>query len=101
MVCKPTKQTGSYTNIHQSGKVYHGKGDRARSQESGQEKADKYNDPHIATEWKPASNDRAAFKDEARRLRGDNNGGPNGHRNGNNYNQRASPGERYLQQDGQ
>jgi hypothetical protein len=93
--------TGSYTNTHESGKTYHGKGDRGRSQQSGREKADEYNDPLVSTDWTPASNNREAFKDEARRLRGDDNGGPRGHDNPNNYNQRASPGEKYLRQDGE
>ena len=95
------KPAGSYTNTHESGKTYHGKGNWQRSQQSGREKAEEYNDPLVSTDWTPASNNREAFKDEARRLRGDDNGGPRGHDNPNNYNQRASPGEKYLREDGE
>lgn len=95
------EQAGSYTNTHASGKTYHGKNSRKRSQDSGREKAEEYNDPHVSTDWTPASNKTEALKDEARRLRGDDNGGPRGHDNPNNYNQRASPGEKHLQKDGE
>jgi RHS repeat-associated protein len=98
---KSSKQYGSYTNTHASGKTYHGKGSQARSQQSGREKAIKYNDPHVATDWSPSADNKGSLKDEALRLRGDDNGGPRGHDNPNNYNQRASPGEKLLQQDGQ
>lgn len=93
--------TGSYTNTHASGKTYHGKGNWKRSQDSAREKAEEYNDPHVSTDWTPASDKTEALKDEARRLRGDDNGGPRGHDNPNNYNKRASPGEKYLQRDGE
>jgi len=98
---KVEREVGSYTNTHESGKQYHGKGDEERAAQSGKEKANKYNDPVVSTDWKRAANDREAFKDEARRLRKDDNGGPRGHDNPNNYNQRASPGEKYLRQDGE
>jgi hypothetical protein len=87
---------GSYTNRHASGKSYHGEGTKTRSNVSGMEKAKAHNDPHIATDWKPAPNRREAFKDEAKRLEADR--GPG---NLDNYNKINSPGKRYLQQDGQ
>lgn len=65
---------GSYTNTHPSGKVYHGKGTRKRSQISGKQKAKKYNYPHVATEWVSAKNDREAFKQEFVRLDADGGG---------------------------
>jgi hypothetical protein len=46
--------------------------------------------------WKPSATEREAFKDEARRIRED-----GGVANPQNYNRRNSPGERYLQQDGE
>jgi len=96
-----SKQYGSYTNTHASGKQYHGKGDQARSQQSGREQAALHKDPHVATDWTPSTSERESFKDEARRLRKDDNGGPRGHDSPNNYNQRASPGEKFLQNDGE
>jgi hypothetical protein len=94
------RETGSYTNTRESGKTYHGKGDKQRLQDSGKEQAAKNNDPHVATDWKPSASERDVFKDEARRLRGDDNGGPRGHDSEKNYNQRASPGEKYIKTDG-
>jgi RHS repeat-associated protein len=88
-------ETGSYTNTHESGKKYHGKGDRGRSQESGREKDNKNGDPHTSTDWTPAENDREAFKQESRRLKQD-----GGHRSDSNYNRRDSPGTKYIKQDG-
>jgi RHS repeat-associated protein len=85
---------GSYTNTHASGKTYHGKGPRSRADKSAKEKEDKYDDPVKETEWKPAENDREAFKDEARKIRDD-----GGVKNPNNYNIRNSPGEKYIWQD--
>lgn len=94
----PCTETGSYTNTHASGKTYHGKGGRARSQASGRRVEAETGDLHIATDWKPAKNNlkSEAFKDEARRLRAD--GGPNSSKN---YNKRNSPGEALLQKDGE
>ena len=89
------KETGSYTNLHESGKRYHGKGNKARSQGSGRERAEKNDDPHVGTEWKPAENDREAFEDEARRIEAD--GGVD---NPMNYNEINSPGKKYLEEDG-
>ena len=89
------KEYGSYTNNHESGKRYHGQGDKKRSQKSGREKAAKNNDPHIATDWTPAQNRREAMKDEARRLSSD-----GGKGNSDNYNKINSPGKKYIKQDG-
>ena len=93
------KEHGSYTNTHESGKKYHGKGSRARSQRSGAEKAQKNGDPHVATDWSPSPNERGAFKDEAKRI------GPDGvvekGKNSDTYNEINSPGHRYMKEDGE
>jgi RHS repeat-associated protein len=91
---KTGKETGSYTNIHESGKTYSGKGDRARSQASGQRIEKETGDKHTATEWKSSNNEREAFKEESRRI--DESGGP---KSPSNYNQRESPGKNYRKQD--
>jgi len=85
---------GSYTNTHESGKKYHGKGSEERAKQSGKEKANENNDPVTETEWAPSTNRREAFKDEAKRIRND-----GGVQNANNYNKINSPGEKYLNQD--
>ena len=85
------KETGSYTNTHESGKKYHGKGDRARSQQSGKDKEKESGDRHVATDWTPSSDDREAFKDEARRIQED-----RGVSNPDNFNKINSPGKKYL-----
>ncbi len=90
-----SKETGSYTNTHESGKTYDGKGSRTRSRDSGKEVEQETGDKHVATEWKGASNNREAFKDESRRL--DTHGGPN---SSTNYNKIQSPGAKYRKQDG-
>jgi hypothetical protein len=90
-----THESGSYTNTHESGRTYSGKGDRARSQASGRRIEKKTGDKHVATEWKASDNSREGFKDESRRI--DANGGTQS--NGN-YNQRESPGKNYRKQDG-
>ncbi|MCH6255511.1 pre-toxin TG domain-containing protein [Puniceicoccaceae bacterium K14] len=89
------KQTGSYTVYFKSGKRYHGKGPRYRSEISAKLRASK-DDPHVATDWKPSSNTREAFKDEARRIRGDGTV-----QNPNNLNKKNSPGEKFLIKDGE
>lgn len=93
---KAKKETGSYTNTHESGKKYHGKGDEKRAAQSGKEKATKYNDPLKSTDYKKAKNNREAFKDESRRLKRD-----GGHKSNTNYNERDSPGTKYRKQDGE
>jgi RHS repeat-associated protein len=89
------KLTGSYTNTHASGKTYDGKGDKSRSQRSGRRVEKENNDPHVATEWKAAENNREALKDEARRL--EKHGGPDPDKN---YNKLNSPGKKYREEDG-
>jgi RHS repeat-associated protein len=89
------KPVGSYTNTHASGKKYHGKGTEDRMNKSAREKATEYKDPVVSQDFKPASSNREAFKDEARRIRDD--GGVD---NPNNYNKINSPGKKYLDQDG-
>ena len=89
-------QTGSYTNLHASGKTYVGKGSRKRSQVSGRREAKRNNDPHVATDWTPARNNREAFKQESRRL--DAEGGPGSPQN---YNRIEQPGKKYRFQDGE
>ena len=91
---KAASGTGSYTNYHESGKTYSGKGGTERSQTSGRRVEAQFGDKHVATEWKPSANDREAFKDEAKRI--EENGGA---KSSNNYNQRESPGKKYLAQD--
>ena len=82
------KQPGSYTNTHQSGMKYHGKGTKARSQRSGREKEQTYGDPHVATDWTPSPNSQQALKDENARIQND-----GGIQNPKNYNIINSPGK--------
>jgi hypothetical protein len=86
------KETGSYTNTHESGKTYSGKGDRARSQESGRRVERETGDKHTATDWKRAPTTRDAFKQEAERIKA--NGGP---KSDDNYNKIESPGKSMLE----
>ena len=88
------KETGSYTNTHESGKTYDGKGSRERSQESGRRVEAETGDKHTSTDWTPAKNARDAFKQEAQRL--DSNGGS---KSDSNYNKIESPGKKMLQED--
>lgn len=90
-----SKETGSYTNFHESGKTYSGKGGRARSQVSARRIEKETGDKHTATEWRAASSDREAFKQESGRI--DANGGP---KSGSNYNKMESPGKKMCRQDG-
>lgn len=87
-------EVGSYTNTHESGKKYHGKGTRARSQQSGRRVERETGDRHTSTEFTGARSDREAFKDESKRIEGD--GGPG---SDSNYNRRESPGRRYREED--
>ncbi|WP_158433645.1 hypothetical protein [Neisseria meningitidis] len=86
---------GTRPNTHESGRTYSGKGTRQRSQISGAREARVNNDPHIATDFTPAKNNREAFKDESRRI--DAHGGS---KSTNNYNRIESPGKKYRKQDG-
>lgn len=93
------KEVGSYTNTHESGKEYHGKGDKGRMNQSAKDKAKANNDPVVKQDYTPAKNDREAFKQESRRLEKDKVGNTPGHKNPNNYNKRSSPGDKYRIQD--
>ena len=86
---------GSYTNTHESGTVYNGKGDRARSQVTAKETEKATGDKHVATEHTSATNARESFKDESRRI--DTSGGVGSNKN---YNKIESPGKNYRKQDG-
>jgi RHS repeat-associated protein len=88
-------QSGSYTNTHESGRTYSGKGDKPRSQASGKRVEKATGDKHVATDFTPAGSDREGFKDESQRL--DANGGAQSDQN---YNQRESPGKKYRKEDG-
>ena len=92
----PPNQTGSYTNYHESGKTYDGKGTRARSQASGRRVERETGDSHTATEWDSADNTRDAFKDESLKL--DSHGGAE---SADNYNKIESPGKKMREQDGE
>jgi RHS repeat-associated protein len=97
---KNNKETGSYTNVHESGKKYHGKGDQNRMNQSGKRIEERHNDPVKSQDWTPAENDREAFKQESKRIDTDKQNGRPGHKSDNNYNQRASPGDKYRKHDG-
>lgn len=87
--------TGTYTNTHQTGTKYHGKGDERRMEQSAAKQARDNKDPVVKSEHTPASNPREAFKEESRRIEAD--GGPGQ----GNYNKINSPGKKYRQQDGE
>jgi RHS repeat-associated protein len=89
------KQVGSYTNHHESGKTYDGKGSKERSQTSAKRVEDETGDAHTATEFTHAKNDREAFKQESQRL-----DGHGGSKSENNYNKIDSPGKKMREQDG-
>ena len=89
-----SNQPGSYTNTHESGNTYSGKGPESRAKQSADAKAKQYNDPVKKTDWKPAKNDREAFKAEDKRIQ--KNGGPGSSKN---YNKIQSPGNKYNKED--
>jgi hypothetical protein len=89
-------ETGSYTNYHESGMTYDGKGSEARAARSARRVERETGDRHVRTEHSRAANSREAFKQESRRL--DSHGGA---RNPNNHNRIESPGKRMRQQDGE
>lgn len=93
------KAVGSYTIGFESGKKYHGKGTETRMNKSANDKSKTYNDPVKSKDFTKAKNDREAFKQESRRIDTDKVGNTPGHKNPNNYNKRASPGEKYRKQD--
>jgi hypothetical protein len=90
------KETGSYTNHHESGKTYDGKGSKERSQTSARRVEKDTGDKHVATEWTPAKDERGAFKDESKRL--DSHGGA---KSDGNHNQIESPGKKKRIEDGE
>jgi RHS repeat-associated protein len=93
------KVTGSYTVTFESGKKYHGKGPESRMNKSAADKAKVNIDPVKSKDFTSAKNDREAFKQESRRMDTDRVGNTPGHKNPNNYNKRASPGDKYRKQD--
>ena len=99
LACKKKKRrdpTGSYTLLFGSGKRYHGKGPRKRSEASGKRVARENKDTHVATDWTVAKDRRDAYKQESRRLDAD--GGPG---DPNNYNRIEQPGKKYRREDGE
>ncbi|QOY86918.1 RHS repeat-associated core domain-containing protein [Paludibaculum fermentans] len=90
-----SSDSGSYTNTHESGAVYVGKGDRARSQASGRRVAKETGDKHVATDHTSASSSREGFKAESRRMDQARSEGKKL------YNKRESPGKKMRQQDGE
>jgi RHS repeat-associated protein len=92
---QPPVKTGSYENLHASGKMYIGKGSQSRSQSSGRRVERQTNDRHVATHWEPSTSHRAAYKAESHGL--DASGGP---RSRANYNKINSPGTKYRKEDG-
>jgi hypothetical protein len=94
-------ESGSYTNTHESGTKYHGKGDQSRMNKSAAEKAKANNDPVKSQDYTKAKNNREAFKQESKRMDTDKVGNTPGHKNPNNYNKRESPGAKYRKQDGE
>lgn len=92
---KKAGQPGSYTNTHESGKKYHGKGPKDRAEKSGKRIEKEYDDPLVDTDWTPATDDKQAFKDEDDRIKTDD----GGHKSDNNYNKRRSPGEKIKEKE--
>jgi RHS repeat-associated protein len=90
-----SSKTGSYENLHASGKTYIGKGSQSRSQSSARRVERQTNDRHVATHWEPSASHRAAYKAESHAL--DAAGGP---RSKANYNKIDSPGAKYRKHDG-
>ena len=90
----PKKQTGSYTISFKSGFKYHGKGPESRMEQSAKQKSKEYSDKVVKKEWTPASSEKEAFMQEAKRIRKDKGVGPNH----GNYNKINSPGEKMLQE---
>ncbi len=90
------REPGSYTTMHESGKVYEGKGPRVRSELSGRRIEKETGDKHVATHWEQAESDREAFKQESRKL--ENSGGAKSDKT---HNKIDSPGTKYRRQDGE
>jgi hypothetical protein len=96
IVTSVMKGTGSYTIDFDNGQRYHGKGGEERMRRSVTEKEKEHGCKAASCDWKSAPNNREALKDEAQRIRND-----RGVQNPGNYNKINSPGEKYLEQDGQ
>ena len=79
---------GSYTNRHESGKTYSGKGDETRMKDSAKRIESQHNDPVVSQEPKPAADTKQSFIDEQNQIEA--NGGPGG----NTYNKINSPGKK-------
>ena len=92
---KPKDESGSYTNTHESGTTYDGKGTLERAKQSAREKEKKYNDPVTDIDHTPATTHRDGFKDESRRMDKTRKAGTPS------YNKRESPGKKYRSQDGE
>ena len=90
-----SNQTGSYTNTHESGKTYSGKGSQQRAETSAKQKSVQNRDPVKRADWTPSKSNREAFKAEAKRI--EKNGGANNPSK--NYNKINSPGKKYLEED--
>jgi hypothetical protein len=78
---------GYYTNKHQSGKTYSGKGDTTRMKDSANRISNEYDDPVVAKTHTPAANTKQSFIGEQNSIEA--NGGPGG----NTYNKINSPGK--------
>lgn len=76
---------------------YAGKGPMFRAEQSAKQLSNKYKDSvkNGSIDWTPASSHREAFKAEAKRL--EKISGPDDIWN---YNQRNSPGKKYIEEDG-
>jgi DNA-binding protein H-NS len=86
---KNEKPSGSYTNKHESGKTYSGKGDKPRMNQSAKDIAKKYNDPLKSQDFTPAKSTKDGYIQEHNRIQ--TNGGVKSNKN---YNQRESPGKK-------
>lgn len=86
------EQYGSYTVTYPDGTRYHGKGPESRARQSATEHG-----VGGTYEWKDSKNEREAFKDESRRMDQDR----FRHKDPNNHNKNASPGDKYREQDGE
>jgi hypothetical protein len=89
-----SNESGSYTNTHESGRKYHGKGDESRMNKSAKRVAKEKSDPVKSQDFTKAKNSREGFKQESKRLEND-----GGAKSNTNYNKRDSPGTKYREQD--
>ncbi|MFC4305960.1 polymorphic toxin-type HINT domain-containing protein [Cohnella boryungensis] len=87
-------QIGTYTITFQSGTVYHGIGPISRMNQSARYQSSVNNDPVVSKTFTPAVDRRAAFIEEAIRIRKD--GGPSSRLN---YNKINSPGAKIWEEE--